>query len=83
MRNSKFYSTTTPSKGTCKSVEKQLKETTFKLAETQAVIDLFSRMVKSGIATNDVYSFVMKQSALRKASKKLDTKLLRPQCARN
>ena len=77
MRNSKFYSTTTPSKGISKSVEKQLKETTLKLTETQATINLFSRMVKGGLATNDVYNFVMKQSALRKASKKIDTKLIR------
>ena len=69
--------TATPSKGKNKSVVKQLKENTLKLTEAEATIKLLSRMVRTGIATNDVYSFVRNQCKLRKASNKLDHRLIK------
>ena len=70
-------STTTPVKGKNKSVEKHLRETTLKLTETEATVNLLSKMVRHGIATNDVYSFVRKQCKIRKSSNKLDYKLIK------
>ena len=69
--------TATPKKGKKKRVEKQLLETVVKLTETEMSISLFSKMIRNGIATNDVYNFVNKQCGLRKASNKIDYKLLR------
>ena len=68
---------TTPTKGKSKSVEKQLKEVTLKLCETESNMKMFNKMIKKGVATQDVYHFVRKQSNLRKSSNKLDHKLLK------
>ena len=73
----KKFSGTTPAKGKRKRVEQQLFETAVKLTEAEINISLFSKMIRNGIATNDVYNFVRTQTGLRKSSNKLDHKLLR------
>jgi len=60
-----------------KTVEERLKELSIKLADAEANIELFSRMHKGCIATNDVYHFTYKQLANRKSSKVFDPKILK------
>ena len=76
MKNIKMFRTT-PRKGKKKRVEQQLLETMVKLTDTEMSISLFSKMIRNGTATNDVYNFVRKQSELRKASNSIDHKLLK------
>ena len=52
-------------------VERQLEKTCVKLKETEVNIRLFDRMVKNGLATNDVRSFVSKQARLKTTNHKL------------
>ena len=59
---SKFYKKTTPKKGKKKTVEGQLFDTTKRLIDAEENIAMFSRMIKRGIATNDVFHFVENQS---------------------
>ena len=59
---------TTPIKGKRKTVEEQLARTTRLLIDTESNITLFSKMMKNGLSTNDVYNFVRNQSDLRKSS---------------
>ena len=60
-----------------KTVECKLRMTYEKLADTEANIFLFTRLRSMNLGTNDVTNFVRKQSAHKKASNKLDLKVLR------
>ena len=64
------YASTDP-----KKVEEQLRGVYKKLNETEAVIDMFSQMVRCGVATNDVRNFVTNQSNMKKTSNNYDLKL--------
>ena len=68
---------TTPIKGKRKTVEEQLLKTTRLLIDTESNIALFSKMIKHGLSTNDVYNFVRNQSDLRKSSNRVDYKLMK------
>ena len=56
-------------------VEEQLKKVCERLRVTEVNIGMFSRMVRTDVATNDVRNFVLKQSNMKKASDKFDLKL--------
>ena len=56
-------------------MEEQLKGTCKRLNETEAVVEMFSQMIRNGVATNDVRNFVAKQSDMKKANNKYDLKL--------
>ena len=58
-----------------KQVEEQLVRVCRKLTETEVNIEMFGRMVRSGVATNDVHNFVVKQSDMKRVSQKYDLKL--------
>ena len=73
----KFSKRTTPAVGKNKNVERQLYNTTRRLVDTEINIGMFSKMIKKGISTNDVYYFVKKQSELRKSSNSIDYKLMK------
>ena len=60
-----------------KTVECQLRETYSKIAATEANIFLFKTLKSMDIATNDIASFVKKQTNLKKASSRPDIKVLR------
>ena len=45
-----------------KTVECRLEETYGRLAESEALVELFSKLIKHNLATNDVKNFVQKQS---------------------
>ena len=64
--------TTSPGGKGSKVVEKQLKTTMTKLAEAEATVELLTTMIRGGVATNDTYNFVKKQSLQRKSSKSMD-----------
>ena len=49
-----------------KMVEEQLIETCVKLNETEVNVKLLSRMIRNGVATNDVRNFVTKQAGLKR-----------------
>ena len=68
---------TTPIKGKRKTVEEQLARTTRLLIDTESNISLFSKMIKNGLATNDIYNFVRNQSCLRKTTNRMDYKLMK------
>ena len=70
---------TTPLAEECdnKSVEKRLKEITFKLTETESNIKLFLKMIRTGVATNDVRSFLQKQKGMKRSTKRMDKKTLK------
>ena len=69
--------TTSPGGKGSKPVEEQLKAIMIKLAEAEATVELFTTMMRDGVATNDTYNFVRKQSLQRKSSKAIDYKLLK------
>jgi len=48
-----------------------------KLNETEANMNMFGHMIKNRVATNDVRSFVRKQSDMKRTSNKYDLKLSR------
>ena len=56
-------------------MEEQLKGTCKRLNETEAVVEMFSQMIRNGVATNNVRNFVAKQSDMKKANNKYDLKL--------
>ena len=60
-----------------KTVECQLERVYQKLAATEANIFLFKTLKSMDIATNDIASFVKKQTNLKKASSRPDIKVLR------
>ena len=70
---------TTPLAEECdkKSVEKRLKEISFKLTETESNIKLFLKMIRTGVATNDVRSFLQKQTGMKRSTKRIDKKTLK------
>ena len=53
---------TTSARNSAQPVVKLLKKTSCKIAETEANIEMFSKMAKNAVATYDVRSFVTKQS---------------------
>ena len=59
-----------------KYVEEQLSRVCKRLTETETNIEMFSRMVRTGVATNDVRSFVVKQSEMKRAGQKYDMTVL-------
>ena len=59
-----------------KTVECRLRSTYRKIAETEGNIYLFSRLKSMGLATNDVYNFIQKQTIHKRASSNLDLKVL-------
>ena len=58
-----------------KQVEEQLMKVCERLRVTEVNIGMFSRMIKTDVATNDVRNFVLKQSNMKKASDKFDMRL--------
>ena len=56
-------------------VEKQLRTKNKTLSELESKVKLFQRMLKSGISTPDVNSFVNKQASLKNSSKIPNNKL--------
>ena len=56
-------------------VKEQLLRVCKRLNDTEANIEMFSQMVRCGVATNDIRNFVMRQSEMKKTSKKYDVKL--------
>ena len=58
-----------------KEVEERLEITCKKLCETEVNIRLFDRMIKNGVATNDVRSFVAKQAKLKSSDHKMNSDL--------
>ena len=58
-----------------KLVEKQLSRTCSKLAEAATRVELFSRMVRNGVATNDVRCFVAKQSDMKRVNQQFNKNL--------
>ena len=58
-------------------MEKLLKDTVFKLTETNANVRMFRRMIKERVATNDIRTFLSSQMAMKRAPSKLDLKLLK------
>ena len=60
--------TTSPRGKGSKPVEEQLKAIMIKLAEAEATVELFTTMMRDGVATNDTYNFVRKQSLHKTSS---------------
>ena len=60
-----------------KTVECLLRTTYSKLAVTEANLELFTKLIKLNLATNDVKSFVSKQTSHMRCSNKLDVKVQR------
>ena len=58
-----------------KSVECQLERTYGLLAETEANIEMFNVLMKLGLATNDVFNFVNKQTIHKRIEKQPDLKV--------
>ena len=54
-----------------KMVEEWLEQTCKKLSETEINIGLFSKMIRNGVATNDVRNFVQKQARLKCTNQKM------------
>ena len=52
-------------------VEELLERTCRRLNETEVNIGLFGRMVRNGVATNDVRSFVSNQAELKRADNEI------------
>ena len=55
-----------------KQVEKRYRNICKKLTEVEVNNAMFSRMIKSGVATNDVRTFVIKQSKMKRANQKIN-----------
>ena len=49
-----------------KTVECQLGMTLDKIAATEANVELFEKLLKLGLATNDIKNFILKQSAKKR-----------------
>ena len=60
-----------------KKVEERLELTCKKLCETEVNIRLFSKMVRHGVATNDVRNFAAKQAMLKSMNHKMNADLVR------
>ena len=60
-----------------KMVEERLNLTCKKLCETEVNIRLFSKMVRHGVATNDVRNFAAKQAMLKSINHKMNAELVR------
>ena len=60
-----------------KTVECQLGMTLDKIAATEANVELFEKLLKLGLATNDIKNFILKQSAQKRILCKPDFKVLR------
>ena len=58
-----------------KTVECQLKKTYELLADTEANIDMFDALIKLNLATNDVLSFINKQTIHKKVVRQPDLKV--------
>ena len=56
-------------------VEEQLEKTCKKLNETEVNIRLFNKMVRNGVATNDVRNFVSKQAELKSMNHEINCSL--------
>ena len=57
-----------------KQVEKRLKKTSISIAETETNVEMFTKMTRLTVATNDVRSFVVNQAKLKRRSKGLNKK---------
>ena len=53
-------------------VEEQYVKTCIKLTEAEVNVAMFQKMLRSGVATNDVRNFVNKQSKMKRTSQKLN-----------
>ena len=60
-----------------KEVEELLEKTCNKLNETEVNIRLFNRMVRNGVATNDVRNFVSNQAELKRMDHRMNDSLTR------
>ena len=60
-----------------KEVEKQLKQVSRKLAETEVNIGLFNKMAKNGVPTNDVRHFVLNQAKMKQSHSKVQYDVVR------
>ena len=63
---------TGPVKGPDKTVEEQLREVVYKLAEEQSRTDMFQVMVKRNIPTNEVRNFIAGQLDMKRTTKNID-----------
>ena len=73
MRVKSSVVTSTPPKRRCKDpfmVERRLNKVCRKLNVTEVNIGLFHRMLRSGVVTNDVRSFIGNQQKLKKSLSK-------------
>ena len=61
----------------CYAVEEQLGKTMMRLSEADSNIQMFSKMVSRGIATNDVRNFAKKQATNKKADGRLDKRVVK------
>ena len=68
---------TTSARNSAQPVVKLLNKTSCKIAETEANIEMFSKMAKNAVATNDVRSFVTKQSDKMRVTKGLNKKVIK------
>ena len=78
--------TSTLSEGKCKDpvrVERRLHKVCKKLNGTEVNIGLFHRMIKNGVATNDVRSFTLNQQKLKKSKSKPSSALLKTAMKKN
>ena len=60
---------------TTNTAECQLEKTYYKLAATEANIELFMIMINLGLATNDIKNFVVKQTIHKRVRSKPDLKV--------
>ena len=67
-----------PQRDKCaKKVEELLEKTCRSLNETEVNIGLFGKMIRNGVATNDVRSFVSNQAELKRADHEINRSLTR------
>ena len=72
-----FILTTPQKEERAQQVEKLLKKTCKNIAETEANVDMLTKMSKMAIATNDVRNFVVNQAKLKKRSKGLNKQIIK------
>ena len=60
-----------------RTVEERLKSVVLKLAEVDSNTEMFRVMIRDGVATNEVRSFVSKQTAMKRTTNKIDKSLIR------
>ena len=69
---------TTPTKRESeRTVEERLRNVVLKLAEVDSNTEMFRVMIRDGVATNEVRSFVSKQTAMKRTTNKIDKSLIR------